>query len=167
VSALQWDDLLVGEPGQQWRTVATSRRVLVIVHNVTAATRLLDIVPLWANDSRVQTAFTLIGSSAFTTGTAEFLHTRGITPISWERATAEDFTVAISASYGGPQHEVRAPLIIFPHGMGYNKYLRKPGNQETRKPGNQETRKPGFRSFRYVVVARGRCRADSRRAVAR
>jgi hypothetical protein len=136
VSALQWDDLLVGEPGRQWRTVTTSRRVLVIVHNVTAATRLLDIVPLWANDSRVQTAFTLIGSSAFTTGTAEFLHSRGITPISWERATTEDFTVAISASYGGPQHEVRAPLIIFPHGMGYNKYLRKPGNQETRKPGN-------------------------------
>jgi hypothetical protein len=130
VSTQQWVRLLVGNGVLRWRTVEAHRTVLVVVHNVTAATRLLDVLPLWCTDIRIQTVFTCIGSSAFTTGTTEFLAKYGATPVPWEEAVRVEFDLVISASYGGPLHEVHAPLIVVPHGMGYNKYLPETGNRK-------------------------------------
>ena len=97
--------------------------MLAVVHNITAATRLLDVLELVAGDPRIQTVFTCPGSSAFTAGTEEFLAARGIPTLPWAQAASTAFDVAIAASYGGDLHELRAPLIVVPHGMGYNKYL--------------------------------------------
>jgi len=109
---------------QQWRTVRTERTVLAVVHNTTAATRLFDILPLFANDPRVETVFTCPGSSAFTEGTDEFLARAGITRlVPWKQAVRRRSDLAIAASYGGDLHEITAPLMVVPHGMGYNKYL--------------------------------------------
>ncbi|MFE3174507.1 hypothetical protein ACFXPA_38065 [Amycolatopsis sp. NPDC059090] len=93
------------------------------MHNVTAATRLLDVLPLFAGDPRVQVVFTCPDSSAFTRGTQEYLAARGIPLEPWEDVVAEDFDWALAASYGGKLHELRAPLTVLPHGMGYNKFL--------------------------------------------
>ncbi|MDA3649437.1 hypothetical protein LZ318_02965 [Saccharopolyspora indica] len=141
--ALEWDELLIGAPGRRWRTASTTRRVLVIVHNVTAATRLLDVVPCWAGDLRIQTVFTCTGSSAFTTGTTDFLGERGITPIDWEQAVRGEFDLAVSASYGGALHEIRAPLIVLPHGMGYNKFLESRRIQENPGESRRIQENPG------------------------
>ncbi|GAA4839575.1 hypothetical protein GCM10025787_20180 [Saccharopolyspora rosea] len=168
--ALPWVELLAGEQGRTWRTVPSSRTVLAIVHNVTAATRLLDILPLWGGDPRLQTVFTCVGSSAFTTGTREFLTSRSISPIPWDDAVRTRFDLAVSASYGGPLHEITAPLVVVPHGMGYNKFLGIPNpesripNPESRIP-NPESRIPnpesrigesGVRPVGFVAAAR-RC----------
>ena len=119
--SLPWAEVLVGEKGRSWRTVPQVRTVLVVVHTVTAATRLFDVLGLWARDSRVQTVFTCTGTSAFSQGTEEFLRDRGIEPITWQAAVEREFDLAVAASYGGPLHDVQAPLLILPHGMGYNK----------------------------------------------
>ncbi|GAB3573732.1 hypothetical protein GCM10027445_33380 [Amycolatopsis endophytica] len=110
-----------------WHTVRTERTVLVIVHNTTAATRLFDILPLFATDPRIQTVFTCPGSSAFTAGTHEYLAKAGIEVLPWETALRMPADLAISASYGGGLHDVAAPLMVVPHGMGYNKYLESEG----------------------------------------
>lgn len=108
----------------RWGTVRTERTVLAVVHNTTAATRLLDILPLFAEDPRVETVFTVPGSSAFTDGTDEFLARAGITQLlPWRQALRRRSDFAIAASYGGDLHEISAPLMVVPHGMGYNKYL--------------------------------------------
>ncbi|WP_328605551.1 hypothetical protein OG943_36980 [Amycolatopsis sp. NBC_00345] len=107
----------------RWRTVSTERTLLAVVHNVTAATRLLDVLSLFAGDPRIQTVFTCPGSSAFTRGTEEFLSARGIPLLPWPEAIRTEFDWALAASYGGDLHELRAPLTVVPHGMGYNKYL--------------------------------------------
>ncbi|MFI5611260.1 hypothetical protein [Amycolatopsis sp. NPDC051903] len=111
--------------------------MLGVVHNITAATRLLDVLPLFARDQRIQTVFTCPGSSAFTRGTEEYLAEQGIPLIPWSEATQTEFDWAVSASYGGDLHELRAPLTILPHGMGYNKFL-ETGNRKpetgNRKP---------------------------------
>lgn len=107
----------------QWRTVPTERTVLAVVHNVTAATRLFDVLELFAGDPRIQIVFTCPGSSAFTAGTTEYLAARGVTTLPWQQAIRTRFDWAISASYGGDLHEIQAPLTVVPHGMGYNKYL--------------------------------------------
>ncbi|MDT8910404.1 hypothetical protein [Amycolatopsis sp. PS_44_ISF1] len=107
----------------RWRTVSTERTLLAVVHNVTAATRLLDVLALFAVDPRIQTVFTCPGSSAFTRGTEEFLSARGIPLLPWPEAVRTEFDWALAASCGGDLHELRAPLTVIPHGMGYNKFL--------------------------------------------
>jgi hypothetical protein len=112
----------------RWGTVRTERSVLAVVHNTTAATRLFDILPLFAEDPRVETVFTCPGSSAFTDGTDEFLARAGITQlVPWRQALRRRSDFAIAASYGGDLHEISAPLMVVPHGMGYNKYLETSG----------------------------------------
>ncbi|MGH3721344.1 MAG: hypothetical protein ACRDRI_21335 [Pseudonocardiaceae bacterium] len=91
-----------------------------MVHNVTAATRLFDVLPLVATDRRIQVVFSVIGSSAFTTGTEDFLLSSGAAPIPWDRVPDHDVDLAIAASYGGNLHELQSPLVVLPHGMGYN-----------------------------------------------
>ncbi len=131
--------------------MATQRVVLAVVHNVTAATRLLDTLPLLAADPRIRVVFTKTGSSAFDEGTAEFLAKHGVTEIPWDEATSQEFDLAVSASYGGDLHRINAPLVVVPHGMGYNKYL-ETGN---RKP-ETGNRKPVFGLSPEWLVHKGR-----------
>ncbi|WP_216212471.1 hypothetical protein [Amycolatopsis aidingensis] len=95
-----------------------------MVHNVTAATRLLDVLPIVACDPRVQVVFTRTGSSELDAGTTEFLNRNGIVELPWERALTVGADLAIAASYGGELHRIPAPLMVLPHGIGYNKYLK-------------------------------------------
>ncbi|MFC9898088.1 hypothetical protein ACFVMC_30730 [Nocardia sp. NPDC127579] len=111
--------------------------MLAVVHNATAATRLFDVLPLVAEDPRVQVEFTRTGSSAFDVGTTAFLKRRGVEPIAWREAVHRTFDLAISASYGGALHKIQAPLIVVPHGMGYNKYLDKSTNRQIDKSTNR------------------------------
>ena len=47
----------VGDDAERWVTRAGRRRVLFVVHNVTSATRLLDVLPLFhADDAAVRLA---------------------------------------------------------------------------------------------------------------
>ncbi|MGW4632659.1 hypothetical protein [Nocardia sp. NPDC004415] len=121
----------------RWSTFGHERVVLAVVHNVTAATRLFDTLPILAGDPRVRMVFTRPGSSAFDRDTTAFLAHRGVTEIGWTEAVTHRFDLAVSASYGGDLHKIIAPLFIIPHGMGYNKYL----NKETKKQRNKETKK--------------------------
>ena len=136
----------------QWQTIGTVRTILAVVHNVTAATRLLDVLPLIATDRRVQILFSIIGSSAFTSGTEEFLRTQQIMPIKWESLDTNKIDLAISASYGGNIRALNIPIIVVPHGMGYNKYLAKePRSQGAKEPRSQGAKEP---RSRYSVFLR-------------
>ncbi|MFI6025445.1 hypothetical protein [Amycolatopsis magusensis] len=97
--------------------------MLAVVHNVTAATRLLDVLPSLAADPRLRIVFTCTRSSAFHDGTVEFLEAQGAAYLPWEEVLQADFDLAIAASYGGDLHALTMPLITLPHGMGYNKFL--------------------------------------------
>lgn len=115
--------LALGNAAGQWSTVRTHRRLLVVVHNVTAATRLLDVLPL-VTDPRVQIYFTTTGSSAFDAGTTELLDRLEAAVLPWEDAVQGHFDLALTASYGGDLHRLETPLAVVPHGIGYNKYLK-------------------------------------------
>lgn len=77
--------------------------------------------------------YTVIGSSAFTAGTRRYLTDRGIEPLPWADVRNAPFDIAVAASHGGPLDDIDIPLIILPHGMGYNKTLAT-GRPEARKP---------------------------------
>ncbi|MGK5630129.1 hypothetical protein [Streptomyces sp. URMC 123] len=132
----------LSEPHARWATVRAERTVLGIAHNVTAATRLLDLLTVFEGDQRVHTVFTCPGSSALDTGTAEFLAARGMHHVPWPIAKRERFDIAVATSRGGDLHNLRTPLIGAPHGAGYNKTLHREPGAGSREPG-AGSREPG------------------------
>ncbi|WP_442806346.1 hypothetical protein [Streptomyces sp. NBC_01317] len=105
------------------------------MHNVTAATRLLDLLPLFRDDLRVQLLATCTGSSPFQSGVTELLDSIGVPVLPWEQAVSTPVDLALSASLGGQLAEIRGQLVIVSHGTGYNKTLRRTtGNPATENP---------------------------------
>ncbi|MGW0767291.1 hypothetical protein [Streptomyces sp. NPDC002676] len=127
--------------GRVWDTVVAERRVLGVVHNITSATRLLDLLALFEGDSRVDVVFSCTQSSALDAGVWEFLESRGMKHVPWSEAVTQDFDLAIATNRGGSLHKLRFPLIGTPHGAGYNKKI-KPG-AGSREPG-AGSREPGL-----------------------
>ncbi|MET9495600.1 hypothetical protein [Streptomyces sp. NPDC006552] len=60
----------VGPGAGRWTSRTPRRRVLLVVHNVTSAGRLLDILPLFHDDFRIQLLVTSTDSSAFQAASA-------------------------------------------------------------------------------------------------
>ncbi|MFE7355560.1 hypothetical protein ACFU8Q_20755 [Streptomyces sp. NPDC057543] len=116
----------VGDDAARWTTRGKCLRVLVVVHNVTAATRLLDVLPLFDDDWRVQLLVTCTGSSAFAAGTAELLADTGVPVVPYEQATETEVDLVISASFGGQLDFNEGKLAILSHGVGYTKRLATP-----------------------------------------
>ncbi|MFQ6198390.1 hypothetical protein [Streptomyces sp. NPDC000405] len=134
--------ILLRDDAGRWATAAPERTVLGVIHNVTSATRLLDLLAPFEGDSRVHVVFTCTGSSAFENGTREFIAARQLPWISWEEAKREKFDLAVSSSRGGELHKLNAPLVGAPHGAGYNKHLRREPGAGSREPG-AGSREPG------------------------
>ncbi|WP_344923851.1 hypothetical protein [Saccharopolyspora gregorii] len=119
------------------------KNVLVVVHNVTAMTRLLDVLPVFEGDFRVQLSYTWNGSDPFPDGLHRMLAERGIPLISWEQALLTRFDLALAANLGGLV-EIDAPIVSIPHGIRYTKVLsRRTGEPENRRTGEPENRRTG------------------------
>jgi hypothetical protein len=97
--------------------------VLLVVHNVTSATRLLDVLPLFRDDLRVQLLATCTGSSPFQAGVSELLTRVGVPVLPWDQALNTPVDLALAASFGGEMQDIQGELIIMSHGVGYNKTL--------------------------------------------
>ena len=109
----------MGLDAERWITRTGCKTVLVVVHTVTAGQRLADVVRLVESDLRIQVVFTA-APDVFSNGVAELLRDLGGVVVSWEQATRITFDLALTAAYGSI-HELHAPLIVLPHGAGYNK----------------------------------------------
>ena len=121
--ATEWKRVPVGIESVRWSTRGRSRKVLLVVHNVTSATRLLDVLPLFRDDLRVQLLSTWTGSSPFDDGVAELLTRIGLPVLPWEQALQTPVDLALSASFGGQLQLISGKLAILSHGVGYNKKL--------------------------------------------
>ncbi|MEW1722976.1 translation initiation factor 2 [Streptomyces sp. NPDC093109] len=116
----------VGEHGTAGRTpgAATDQRtVLYAVRSATALNRLLDALPVFAGDPRVRPRFTLVPGSDFGTDALAALDGAGARTVPWERAVRGGHDLVVAASPNGPLDELPGPLVLLPHGAGFNKRL--------------------------------------------
>ncbi|MFD4372470.1 hypothetical protein [Streptomyces sp. NPDC058486] len=125
----------VGEGSRRWTSRTTQRRVLLVVHNVTSAGRLMDVVPLFHDDFRVQLLVTSTGSSAFQAGIGEVFRELELPELPWKQALSTSVDLAISASFGGELDQIEGKLSVLSHGVGYTKRLPTPGSG-IRDPGS-------------------------------
>jgi hypothetical protein len=117
----EWVHGPFGLDARRGETLQCQRTALVVVHTVTAGTRLGDVVPMLEADPRVQVVFTYAPSAIVSGGVREFLARLGGVVVPWRQATQTRFDLALAAS-DGLLEWVHAPIITMLHGAGYNKY---------------------------------------------
>ncbi|MFC3449391.1 hypothetical protein [Amycolatopsis speibonae] len=85
---------------------------------------MLDILSLIENDRRLQLVFTYdAGSTAiFGAGVPEFLGTLRASVVPWRQALQSRFDLVIAASENDDLHLFDAPIVLVPHGIGYQKF---------------------------------------------
>ncbi|MFC7218092.1 hypothetical protein ACFQLX_07905 [Streptomyces polyrhachis] len=105
---------------------------------------MLDVLPLFHDDFRVQLLVTSTRSSVFQGGLAELFAELGLPVLPWEQALSTPVDLAVSASYGGQLPLIQGKLVVLSHGVGYTKKLasREPG-AGSREPG-AGSREPTF-----------------------
>ncbi|MFF2325392.1 MULTISPECIES: hypothetical protein [unclassified Streptomyces] len=106
---------------ERWATRQIRRRVLAVVHTVTAGQRLLDAVRLLEGDARIQTFFTP-APDVFSNGVDTFLEELSGLVLPWHQAVQMPFDLALAAAHGGLS-DLHAPVIVLPHGAGHNKLV--------------------------------------------
>jgi hypothetical protein len=102
-------------------TCQIQRTVLVVIHSVTAGTRLADVWPLLESDRRIQLVFTRPPGALLARGTDEFLAGLDGVIAPWHEAVQVPFDLAIAASYGHLER-LLAPVVTMSHGIGFSKY---------------------------------------------
>lgn len=102
------------------RTFPVQRTVLVVVHSVTAGTRLADVWPLVESDLRIQLVFTRPPDALMARGADQFLSALGGVVLPWQQAVQQRFDLAIAASTGHLDR-VHAPVLGLSHGIGFSK----------------------------------------------
>ncbi|MEC3978948.1 hypothetical protein [Amycolatopsis sp. H20-H5] len=100
------------------------------MRTLTSLNRLLDVLPVFSDDLRIEIFFTVDEGSEFSDGVGLQLRSLGARPISWAEAVEREFDLVLSASDHGDLHELNGPLVLLPHGAGYQKYAQPAG-----KPG--------------------------------
>ncbi|MFD7922155.1 hypothetical protein ACFV3R_23380, partial [Streptomyces sp. NPDC059740] len=113
----------VGKDSERWTSRRALRRVLLVVHNVTSAGRLLDVLPLFHDDFRLQVLVTSTESSVFQDGIGDLFADLQLPVLPWEQALRTPVDLAISASFGGQLHLLPGKLAVLSHGVGYTKRL--------------------------------------------
>lgn len=122
MSRYEWLPAPIGIGAERWTSRPGCRSMLVVVHTVTSANRLLDVVEYVESDPRVQTIFT-VAPDVFNHPAGRLLDDLGALVMPWEQAVRERFNLAVAAAHGG-LHQLHAPLMLMAHGAGRGKLTR-------------------------------------------
>ncbi|TYR46905.1 hypothetical protein [Streptomyces parvus] len=97
--------------------------VLGVARTLTSATRVVDVMHLLRREDGIEKYYTVNPGSAFADGLDSYLSGLGIHVLSWEEATRRPFDLAVSCSVHPTMRRIDAPLMVLPHGAGYNRLV--------------------------------------------
>ncbi|WP_117197818.1 hypothetical protein [Nocardiopsis sp. TNDT3] len=117
----EWARAPIGMDAGRWTTWGGCRRVLAVACMVADAQRLMDPVATVASDPRVQVVFTVAPDQVFGAGLAAWLARAGVVVVPWQQAVNTRFDLALAASASRVLDRVHAPVVLFSHGVGFNK----------------------------------------------
>jgi len=113
----------VGQESARWVTVAAERTVLAVARTVTSTLRVLEAVASLSSDPRVQVVFSINDSSPFAAGVQRLLGEMGAAVVPWSEATRLSFDLVVTASENTELAGLDAPVLVLPHGVGFQKVL--------------------------------------------
>lgn len=106
----------------RWDTWETRATVLGVARTLTSATRLLDVLPLLRPDD-IEIYLTIDPGSAFDAGLVDYLESLGPTVLPWREARRRRFDLAVACTVHRSMWNLGAPLMVLPHGAGYNRLI--------------------------------------------
>jgi hypothetical protein len=126
----------VGADARRWRTFAGERTLVVAARTVTSTARVLETLPaLLRGDDRVRVVFAYDPTSAFNDGVLELLRTAGCRVMPWSQLAGAGPDLILSASENIDVPEDACPVLVLPHGIGFQKYVPDARRQATRLSG--------------------------------
>jgi hypothetical protein len=112
----------VGYDAHRWSTFHGERTLVVAARTVTSTVRVLETLPaLVRDDTRVTVVFAFDPTSAFNDGVLDLLHAAGCRVVPWEQLghIAPDLILSASENIDVPEGD--CPVLVLPHGVGFQK----------------------------------------------
>ncbi|MEX3209430.1 translation initiation factor 2 [Streptomyces acidiscabies] len=106
-------------------------RVLFAARSAVALYRLLDVVPVFAGDSRITRCFTLVPGSDFGVDALAVVDALGGRTVPWEQARKEVYELVVTASPKGELGQLSGTHVLLPHGAGFSKTIREEGSADS------------------------------------
>ncbi|MFD9560938.1 hypothetical protein [Streptomyces sp. NPDC059994] len=114
----------VGHDAQRWSTFHARRTLVVAARTVTSTARVLESLPaLLRDDTRVAVVFAYDPTSAFDNGVLELLHDSGCRVMPWRQLSEIDPDLIVSASENIDVPQGDCPVLVLPHGIGFQKFV--------------------------------------------
>lgn len=113
----------VGPDASTWVTVNAERSVLAVGRTVTSTVRVLAAMEQFRDDLRVQVVFAVNDSSPFHDGVRRLLDVRGARLVPWSQIGSLHFDAAVTASENTELTSIGCPILVLPHGIGFNKMV--------------------------------------------
>src|SRR3569833_3340803 len=107
----------------RWATLKYKRCVLAVVRTSTSVVRLLEALRILQGAGDIEVLFTVDGSSRFSGRVSELLEDEGIDPIPWSDRKSITPDLVLTASENVDLDAFDAPVVVLPHGIGFNKYV--------------------------------------------
>ncbi|MFF1699229.1 hypothetical protein ACFVXC_37285 [Streptomyces sp. NPDC058257] len=114
----------VGEDAHRWRTFSGERTLVVAARTLTSTIRVLEVLPaLLRDDPRITVVFAHDPGSAFSDGSLDLLRHYGCRVMPWRQLPDIEADLILSASEHVDLPEGDCPVLVLPHGIGFQKYV--------------------------------------------
>ncbi|WP_330330952.1 hypothetical protein OHS33_15305 [Streptomyces sp. NBC_00536] len=110
----------------RWRTFPGGKTLVVAARTVTSTVRVLESLPaLLRDDPRIDVVYAHDPTSAFGDGVLDLLHDTGARVMPWEQlgTLTPPPDLILSASENIDVPEGTCPVLVLPHGIGFQKYV--------------------------------------------
>lgn len=126
----------VGHDAERWSTFRGERVLVVAARTLTSTVRVLEVLPaLLRGDDRVIVVFAYDPTSAFNDGVVDLLRGAGCRVMPWEQVGSIKPDLVLSASENIDVPEGDCPVLVLPHGVGFQKLVPDSRAQGTRLSG--------------------------------
>ncbi|MET7510085.1 hypothetical protein [Streptomyces albidoflavus] len=113
-----------GRDAHRWNTFPGDRTLIVAARTVTSTVRVLETLPaLLRDDARVSVVFAYDPTSAFSDGVLDLLRAAGCRTAPWEQLSHIEPDLILSASENIEVPEGDCPVLVLPHGVGFQKLV--------------------------------------------
>ncbi len=126
----------VGHDAHRWSTFHGERTLVVAARTVTSTVRVLETLPaILRDDTRVSVVFAFDATSAFNDGVLDLLQAAGCRVAPWEQLgdIAPDLILSASENIDVPEGD--CPVLVLPHGVGFQKHVPDSRSQRERLSG--------------------------------
>lgn len=114
----------VGPDAWRWRTFQSVRTLVVPARTVTSTVRVLEVLPdLLRGDDRVCVVFAYDPTSAFSDGVLELLRSADCRFVPWDHLSDVAPHLILSASENIDLPDSDCPVLVLPHGVGFQKLV--------------------------------------------